>query len=93
MENDYILTLENNGVVDEYFIAKAFLVYEKCYYVIIHLNSFNVMFGEYLGEFDEDMEAARERIYQEFVERRPNVTFVDSHLLEEFHDMWDNGEI
>lgn len=93
METDYILTLEEGDVKKEYFIAKAFLLYNRCYYIIIDLSCFNVMFGEYLGEFTDDMEATRERIYQEFVNRCPNVTFVDGYLLDEFYDMWDNGEI
>ena len=93
MEANFIITSGSAEEKREYFIQKAFLLDGRCYFTILNINTFDVMFGEYLGTYEDDMEKTREKIYQEFVEKRPNVTYPDGYILDDLYEMWDSGVI
>lgn len=89
MEPTYILPSAGENQ-PEYYIQKAFVMDGHCYFIILNMDSFDVMFGEYLGKYDNDMEETRKKIYQEFLDHKPNVTFVDGYILDDLYEMWDN---
>lgn len=91
MEKDYILTMGEGEKIRKISLWKAFLLDEKCYFILLDLQTFDVMFGEYLGDFGTDMELVRDQIYEEFMQRCPNVTYVDGHLEDDLYAMMDEG--
>lgn len=89
MEQNFILTSGEGEQKKEYLIGDVYLIDGKCYFSVLDLGTFDVMFGEFLGETEEDSEINRERIYQDFLNQCPNITFVDGYMLDELYDMLD----
>lgn len=91
MEQEYILTVGEGEQKITYLIEKVYLLDGKCFFSILNLDTFSVMFGEYLGETTEDHEANRGRIYNDFLSGCPNITFVDGYMEDELYELWENG--
>lgn len=85
----YILPVGEGDQQTEYMIDRAVLIDGKCIFGILNLQSFDLMFGEFLGDISEDMEENRGRIYQDFMNGCRHITFVDGYLADDLYEMWD----
>lgn len=91
MELKYILPVGEGDSQKTYMIERVYLLDGKCFFSILDLDTFNVMFGEFLGQTSEDEEENRETIYNDFLSGCKNITFVDGYMEDELYELWENG--
>lgn len=87
MEDRFILEVEDRT----YMIERVFLIDGKCFFSILNLATFDVMFGEYLGETVEIPDDNLARIYEDFQNGCKNITFVDGYMEDTLYDVWSDG--
>lgn len=89
----YILPVGEGEEKISYLIERVFLLDDKCYFSILDMDTYNVMFGEYLGETDLDEESNRKRIYEDFLNGCKNITFVDGYMEDMLYEVWEDGSL
>ena len=93
MDENYILPVGQGAEQVLYQIEKAFILDGKCFFSILNLSDFNVMFGEYLGPFSagQDPEELRKLIHREFLNGCSRITFADGYMVDELYELWESG--
>lgn len=89
MEEDFILTTGEGEHENRYFIQQVIRVNGKCYFSVINLLNFELMFGEYLGEVTEDDIENRLRVFEDFKNGCKNITYVDGYILDDLYEQWE----
>ncbi|MBQ0001332.1 MAG: hypothetical protein KBT01_07345 [Clostridiales bacterium] len=93
MEENFILPVGEGENQILYMIERALVLDGKCFFSILNLGTFDVMFGEFLGDFTDDPEENRARIYADFKNGCKHITYVDGYMEDMLYDAWDEGEL
>lgn len=91
MEQKFILPVGEGEEQKLYLIERVFLIDGKCYFSVLNLATFDVMFGEFLGRFTDEEEKNRELIYDNFLSGCTHITFVDGYMEDMLYDAWSDG--